>query len=451
MGLEARPGRHQSGSAIRRCATVPPHPGRCRSRRALVLACLRRRAGGVGRAVDRRHEGRDRRAGAPGGRARRRRPAQATAAHNLAIDRLEAARETLRRHARRAADARRDLRPLARAAGRAPGGTLRERAALLHRGAADHRQPRRGLARPATSSTRSPAATPACWRPCATGARGSRCSRCARRRPRTPASASEAEAEQRARRSSPGSSPGARRSSPTPGPSSNGSVVEERERRARLRRAGGRAPRDAHLAARRELRVGGPGAARAAATSSRWRARHSFSDDWLAPRPGGRSHQGIDLFAARGHPDRRGGRRLALQRRLQRPRRLAPVGARRQRHDLLLRPPRQLRARRPRGRERLARDRDRVRRQLGRRGRGARRTCTSRSTPAGAGRCRPTRSSRGGRGRDERPGRSRAKPSGRRSASSAASSANRGSISRSTGSPSPSRGTLTPAASSQRA
>ncbi len=28
----------------------------------------------------------------------------------------------------------------------------------------------------------------------------------------------------------------------------------------------------------------------------------TFSDDWLAPRPGGRYHEGIDLFAARGTP-----------------------------------------------------------------------------------------------------------------------------------------------------
>ena len=28
----------------------------------------------------------------------------------------------------------------------------------------------------------------------------------------------------------------------------------------------------------------------------------TFSNDWMYPRPGGRSHQGIDLFAARGTP-----------------------------------------------------------------------------------------------------------------------------------------------------
>ena len=53
----------------------------------------------------------------------------------------------------------------------------------------------------------------------------------------------------------------------------------------------------------------------------------SFSDDWLVPRPGGRYHQGIDLFAARGTPiiavadgtvyrvgwNRLGGRRLWLR------------------------------------------------------------------------------------------------------------------------------------------
>lgn len=77
-------------------------------------------------------------------------------------------------------------------------------------------------------------------------------------------------------------------------------VREERERRAR----------EAALARARE-------AARSAYISSQTTAAGSlppgdylfpvagptrFTDDWLAPRPGGRYHQGIDLFAARGTP-----------------------------------------------------------------------------------------------------------------------------------------------------
>lgn len=78
-------------------------------------------------------------------------------------------------------------------------------------------------------------------------------------------------------------------------------VKEERERRARLA-----ALEKARRAALTSIPVAGatslPGALPAGDYVFPVAGATTFSNDWLYPRPGGRSHQGIDLFAARGTP-----------------------------------------------------------------------------------------------------------------------------------------------------
>jgi murein DD-endopeptidase MepM/ murein hydrolase activator NlpD len=78
-------------------------------------------------------------------------------------------------------------------------------------------------------------------------------------------------------------------------------IKEERERRARL--AALEAARRATLSS---LPYSSSGAAAAAVPDGAYvfpvAGGARFSDDWLAPRPGGRSHEGIDIFAAGGTP-----------------------------------------------------------------------------------------------------------------------------------------------------
>jgi murein DD-endopeptidase MepM/ murein hydrolase activator NlpD len=78
-------------------------------------------------------------------------------------------------------------------------------------------------------------------------------------------------------------------------------IKEERERRARL--AALEAARRATLSS---LPYSSSGAAAAAVPDGAYvfpvAGGARFSDDWLAPRPGGRSHEGIDIFAAAGTP-----------------------------------------------------------------------------------------------------------------------------------------------------
>jgi murein DD-endopeptidase MepM/ murein hydrolase activator NlpD len=78
-------------------------------------------------------------------------------------------------------------------------------------------------------------------------------------------------------------------------------IKEERERRARL--AALEAARRATLSS---LPYASSGAAAAAVPAGAYvfpvAGATRFSDDWLAPRSGGRAHEGIDIFAAAGTP-----------------------------------------------------------------------------------------------------------------------------------------------------
>jgi murein DD-endopeptidase MepM/ murein hydrolase activator NlpD len=78
-------------------------------------------------------------------------------------------------------------------------------------------------------------------------------------------------------------------------------IAEERERRARL--AALEAARRATL---NSLPYASSGSAARAVPRGSYvfpvAGASSFSDDWLAPRPGGRSHEGIDILAAAGTP-----------------------------------------------------------------------------------------------------------------------------------------------------
>jgi murein DD-endopeptidase MepM/ murein hydrolase activator NlpD len=78
-------------------------------------------------------------------------------------------------------------------------------------------------------------------------------------------------------------------------------IKEERERRARLR-----ALEAARRATLSSLPYASSGAAAAAVPGGAYvfpvAGAVRFSDDWLAPRSGGRSHEGIDIFAAAGTP-----------------------------------------------------------------------------------------------------------------------------------------------------
>jgi peptidoglycan LD-endopeptidase LytH len=100
-------------------------------------------------------------------------------------------------------------------------------------------------------------------------------------------------------------------------------IAAERRRQARLaaeRRAALKAQRDARREAQRLIRAAGrdsapseqgdlrpgsaaaPGAVPVGSHVFPIAGPSRFSDDWLFPRPGGRYHEGIDLFAARGAP-----------------------------------------------------------------------------------------------------------------------------------------------------
>lgn len=78
-------------------------------------------------------------------------------------------------------------------------------------------------------------------------------------------------------------------------------IKEEKERQARLR-----ALEAARRATLNSLPYASSGAASAAVPAGSYlfpvAGPARFSDDWLAARPGGRSHQGIDIFAAAGTP-----------------------------------------------------------------------------------------------------------------------------------------------------
>ena len=301
MGLEASPARHQSGWRRLDAPLPRPRGSPARRRRPARLPAPRRLAG-VRRAVDRRHEGGDRRARARRSPSSTSQGGRAAAAHNLAIDRLEAAAGHPRLTRGELSGARRDLERSRELLAERLGGLYVDRPAhrssqvLLTSGSiAEAYEAGDLLDQAARGDARVLAAVRGCAARASTTleARQAAAEAARERELRRPRSS-----RGRARRAARGSAGAARRRPGRAEAAGEGGAASAGRASPRSRPPAG----VAHLPAVRRRGDAWPARSRAATTSSRSPARRSFSNDWLAARPGGRSHEGIDLFAAAGTP-----------------------------------------------------------------------------------------------------------------------------------------------------